>query len=966
MMKIKILLSIFCLLPLSAIAIDGNSLASTTVENDKRKSLSALVHDIVESFDDDDYSATIKHCQELKCFLMMMNKTTSLDYMMAEYYEGRSQYESLNFVKAAVCLANCDELAQAHNLNNDNNDHISYSALLNYIARSYMRLHDSSNAFAALERLKKFVVENYGTKSTEYAMILNDLAACYTEFNEDNKAVELYRQSLEIMEELQQTDGLDYAILLGNIASCEARLGNFEQSEAFCRKAVSFFETHKGTSIDDDYFKVHYATAMSDLAGCIVETKQYEEAVELSGAALDIHGYYYGKSHPEYVISLNNHAYCLYRAGKIGEAYNYYKDYLHVLDENAQMRIGCNVLHNLSLCCGDLGKYDEAIDYSLKALEIARKCYGDNLGIYATVLGNLSVNYFNVGNYERMYECSSEYISSMHKYLLREFPSMTSAGRAQLWERYSEGFQSMLPGVVVKHPTKEAVAELYDKGALFGKGLLLATDMELRDLLLNSEDSNVIDKLDALRATRSHLNELYALPIDERDEDTEALEQVAERQERELIKLSKTYGDIMHNLKIGWHDVRQCMGERDIAVEFLSFPELGDDVTNYIALTVRKGYDSPHLVRLFDEGDLEAVETSFYNEKELSGLVWGSLADELTGVENIYFSPSGELYNIAIESMPHWADDCMMSDKFNLYRLSSTRELAIARDETPSVGASVYGDIKYDTDVALMGIPRSETGSLHAFRGMNPASCATLRNKYWEELKGTKEEADTIADILSKSKVQVRELTGAGATETTVKNLSGQKRRILHIATHGFYWDEADAEYYRERDRLSFLLLGDTHARQVEDRVLTRSGLLFAGVQNTFYGKKIPAGVDDGVLTAQEIAQLDLRGLDLLVLSACQTGLGDVKGDGVFGLQRGFKKAGAHTILMSLREVEDKATRDMMIQFYKAYTAGCSKRDAFLAAQQYLKDHDADYGYDSSFERADHPHWASFILLDPM
>ncbi len=135
--------------------------------------------------------------------------------------------------------------------------------------------------------------------------------------------------------------------------------------------------------------------------------------------------------------------------------------------------------------------------------------------------------------------------------------------------------------------------------------------------------------------------------------------------------------------------------------------------------------------------------------------------------------------------------------------------------------------------------------------------------------------------------------------------------------------------------------------------------------QNTLNGTEIPAGVDDGVLTAQEIAQLDLRGLDLLVLSACQTGLGDVGGDGVFGLQRGFKKAGARTIMMSLREVDDEATRDMMIQFYNAYAQGQSKRDAFLHAQQYLKDHDDEYYYGSISERATQPHWAAFILLDP-
>ena len=209
-------------------------------------------------------------------------------------------------------------------------------------------------------------------------------------------------------------------------------------------------------------------------------------------------------------------------------------------------------------------------------------------------------------------------------------------------------------------------------------------------------------------------------------------------------------------------------------------------------------------------------------------------------------------------------------------------------------------------------------------------------------------------------------ISGNLATETTFKNLSGQKKNLLHIATHGFYWSESTAERKKAMEKLSFLKIGDDRPRYVEDKAMTRSGLLFAGANNTFNEVEIPAGVDDGVLTAQEISQLDLRGLDLLVLSACQTGLGEIKGDGVFGLQRGFKKAGAQTIMMSLWEVSDDATKDLMTQFYTALTTGKTKREAFNQAQQYVKDHDSDYSYRPSNLRNKRPHWAAFILLDTM
>ena len=138
----------------------------------------------------------------------------------------------------------------------------------------------------------------------------------------------------------------------------------------------------------------------------------------------------------------------------------------------------------------------------------------------------------------------------------------------------------------------------------------------------------------------------------------------------------------------------------------------------------------------------------------------------------------------------------------------------------------------------------------------------------------------------------------------------------------------------------------------------TRSGLLFSGANNTLRGnyQKIE-GVEDGILTAKEIAQMDLRGTDLLVLSACQTGLGEVSGEGVFGLQRGFKKAGVNTILMSLWEVDDQATSLLMTAFYKELAKGRSKADALKAAQRAVREC-KDKDFSSPY------YWAAFILLD--
>ena len=195
--------------------------------------------------------------------------------------------------------------------------------------------------------------------------------------------------------------------------------------------------------------------------------------------------------------------------------------------------------------------------------------------------------------------------------------------------------------------------------------------------------------------------------------------------------------------------------------------------------------------------------------------------------------------------------------------------------------------------------------------------------------------------------------TGSIGAESTIKALSGKRISNLHISTHGFYYSEKEVESKQDLRHLSFLQHDDT-PRYIEDKSMTRSGLLFAGANATLKGDSVPEGCDDGILTAQEIASLDFRGLDLLVLSACQTGLGEIKGDGVFGLQRGFKKAGAQTIVMSLWKVDDFATNLLMTQFYNNLLAGHSKREAFHKAQEVVR---SNY--------PDDPHkWAGFIMLD--
>lgn len=839
-------------------------------------------------------------------------------------------------------------------------EHPEYAIALGNLAHYKSALGNYAEAIRLGTEAMEIRKRTVGTEHPDYAAALSNLAHYYSETGNNSEAAVLGTEALEIYKKAYGTEHPDYALALGNLGNYYSNLGNYEEAIRLGIEAIEIKKRVLGTEHPD------YATALSNLAHDLAAIGDYTEAIRLGTKAIEIRKEVLGTEHPAYATALSNLATYLSETGDYAEAIRLGTEAMEIRKKalGTEHPDYAMSLNNIAADYSDIGNFTEAIRLGKEANEIYKRMLGTEHPDYAAVLSNLASYYSSLGNHAEEFSCINQSLESSRQYVLSSFSELSPELQETLWnENYEYMFNIALPMTVFRYQTDESVAALYDKTALFSKGILLNTGIAMRQLIIESGDPAIIAKYDALSANVSIYEEQMEMPVQERSIDTDSLHSVIQRQEMELARESKAFGDYSSNIRLNWKDIQKRLDKDDIAIEFITFPLFETDSTMYVALTVKKGYKAPHMTTLFEKNELSAINTSLYKRPELSRMVWGRLAGELEGVKDIFFSPSGELYNIAIESVPHWEKDCMMSDMFNLYRLSSTRELAMAHDKTKSDGAVVYGGINYDTEVSAMGTPRTDAGTLLAQRGF-VADSTTYRGGGWPYLKGTLEEADEVCEILKHSKTKVSKITGKDATETTLKDLSGKRKRMLHIATHGFYWSETDARRQKRREGMRFLNMGDAQANYVEDKAMTRSGLLFSGAENTFSGVEIPAGVDDGVLTAQEISRLDLRGLDLLVLSACQTGLGEITGDGVFGLQRGFKKAGARTIVMSLWSVSDNATKDLMTQFYTALAAGKNKRQAFAEAQRYLKEHDSDYGYFPSSLRLRRPHWAAFIMLD--
>lgn len=855
---------------------------------------------------------------------------------------------------------------------------LSCTTYLTNLAECNSSLGNYSEALRlATEALHIYDNSIFGKEHPYYIETLKKIASYNRKLGNYMKAVIIGEKLLNVYEELYGKDDSYYALCLNNLSISQASLGNYSEAIRLATEALNIQEKAFGKGHPE------YAGTLCNLATYNAYSDNYLEAIRLATKALNIQEKTIGKKSPDYALSLNNLSGYNNCIGNYSEAMRLCEEALRIEEKvlGKEHPDYAMSLNNLASCNYEMGNYAEAMRLCEEALRIREKAVGKEHPDYATSLGNLAFYCWKSRNLDavKYYVEATEALSGIVK---RTFADLTARERNLFWEQYKAWFEGTVHGIAYDMPSDSLVENGYN-GALLAKGLLLNSEVELSTLLKESGDDEVANIYNNLKNLRLQINKLYEMPAAERQLDTDSLERAAQGLERQLVQRSKVYGDYTANLVIDWEQVRQRLGSGEMAVEFVSFP-LRNDSVMYAAYCLRKDMPSPKMVPLFEERQLTNIDKGLYLSSDvLYNLVWKPLEEEMEGVKTVYFAPAGELYNLPIESLP--VDGSTYNSDLRSYRrLSSTRQLALRRDGVEVTRAAVYGGLKYDADtVALVNDSRKyRTAEPVQWSSRAVADSLNLRGGIYE-LPATKIEAEEIDKALETAQIDTRLYTDTIGTEASFKALSGSGVNALHIATHGFYWTEREAV---QLDGLAFLG-ADMPAAVKEDKALTRSGLLLAGANTALKGLPLPEGVEDGVLTAKEIAGMDLRRLDLVALSACQTGLGEITGDGVFGLQRGFKKAGANTLLMSLWKVDDTATQLLMTQFYKNLLSGMGKYEALAAAQKYLRELEVEVKitpdktnyqrlkderdgkqeevkYKTLRKYAAPKYWAAFVLLD--
>jgi len=751
--------------------------------------------------------------------------------------------------------------------------------------------------------------ESFGELSQNYIVSLANLAVGYSYLGQYQKALKIKIRAVELGQNVFTEKDPRYLLILSNLVMGYINIGDYQKALDISLKVVDLEKEVLGEK------NRNYLTCLSNLSLIYIGLRDYQKALDISIDVWELRKDILGENHPDYLQSLS------------------FIERLYY----------------------GLGDYETSLQTCQLNIKLTKRVLGENHPYYLSRLNNLSLTEFQLMKYDSALNHLIEVINRVQNKVIEYISMMTEIQREQYWAKNRNYFYPLplfLEKVISIHP--ERVSDAYNS-VLFTKGLLLNTTIDFDKLIAEKGTPEAIAKFEDLKLIKLQIQRLNEKPIAERYLNVDSLENIAQQQETELVKISKEYGDYTSNLKVNWKDIQVNLQDNDVAIEFVEYPTLTDTV-KYSALVLRKGWQYPKYIPLFRKDEIEGfikldknvIYSNHHVGKQIKNLIWTPLETVVSPGERVCFSPAGILHQLAIENIP--VDDSItLGDRYQMYRLSSTKELALHQTESQNHVAVLYGGLQYDVPEEKMKTESEKYEKHENLYAMRGYSTDTTLRKGWEYLTGTLQEVDQISRLMKEKKYYVTKHTGASGNEESFKSLSGTGIGIIHIATHGFFYSIEESK----KNLFMQMRMGDQQETSAGVDPMLRSGLGLAGGNRAWQGEKVSDSIEDGVLTAREISRMDLRGTDLVVLSACETGLGEVSSEGVFGLQRSFKQAGVRTLVMSLWEVSDQATRKMMTEFYSNLLSGKDKRTAFLEAKRKCKK-----------EFPEPQYWAAFIMLD--
>jgi CHAT domain-containing protein len=537
-------------------------------------------------------------------------------------------------------------------------------------------------------------------------------------------------------------------------------------------------------------------------------------------------------------------------------------------------------------------------------------------------------------NFKKAKASIEESLINYETFIKQYFPALSEREKAKYWNTIKGDFEfynTLAFGNL--DDFKDLSGKVYNY-QLLTKALLLSSSIKIRERILNSKDEGLKESYNLWTSKKEALTSALSMSAQQLTDggiDPVVLNNEVESLEKSLSEKSEIFSQNFESKKITYSEVQKSIGKNDVAVEMVRyryFDHIFTDSIIYVALYVKNDNARPKVIALPEGHRMETRFFKYYRNTIIGKLedgysykvFWEPIYKQIGQSATIYLSPDGVYNLINLEAIPT-PDGKFVIDNSNIVIVSNTKDLYLKKSKgksnsTSSNSATMFGNPTFYLTASVNG---------------NIAS-----------LPGTEKEVQELENLLKQKGWNTSEYMENSATEERVKELSSP--RIFHVATHGFYAPTVDIT---EEESLT-----ENEAMMTENPLLT-TGLLLKGAGDILSKSKYNYNSESGILTAYEAMSLNLDQTDLVVLSACETGLGEVSnGEGVYGLQRAFLVAGAKVLIMSIFKVDDDATQKLILSFYRKWLTTGNMRQSFIDAKKELR---VDY--------PDPIYWGAFMMI---
>lgn len=808
-------------------------------------------------------------------------------------------------------------------------ENINYLRTLSCIGLVYLSQGRTIEATQYIDESLQRSLNGPGQNSPAYIANINNSAKLDQLLGKYHEAEKKFDEAATLAKAVFTDNNKPLAIVLNNKAMLYQSTGRYTEAIAMMKEAIQYSEQapKKGLegkkSFDSRRFQGNLA-ALYQASGNLTEAEK---------TYLSIKKIYENRGqtkNPEYANLLDQLSLLYIQMGKtatveqdLKKALDIYKK--KISEESPSYAKVLNDLGNFYRMQGKFAQAEQALQH---ALDIRNKVLGLNHPHFVKTQEDIGILYWKKGDYTKASGNFKEAMATSLDFINRYFPPMSEAEKTKYLDVLVPRFQRFYNFCIeaaATHP--ELIKELYDYH-IATKALLLNSTNKIKQAILSSKDPGLIRDYITWLDKKENLARLYAYTKEElknQNIDLRTFELEANQLERSLSQRSADFSKGYATEKISFNQIASRLSDHEAVVDVIRVRKYDHDFTEeviYAALVLKKNATQPTLIILDNGKQLETRYAKFYRNAVQQRIedpysydqFWAKIDPEVAGKKLIYLSLDGVFNQLNLNTLKKKDGDYVIK-QYDLVILGNAKDLISLKSKKTR--------------------PLKKTATLVGFPDYGEGDIATL--------PGTKVEIESVSKVLKASGYQVIQFMEKKASETNLKSIKAPT--LVHIATHGYFLKDVES---------SSNAFG-VQTENATNNPLLRSGLMLAGAAQTVSGTRTPdlESNDNGILTAYEAMNLNLEGTDLIILSACETGLGDVKaGEGVYGLQRAFLVAGADALIMSLWKVDDAATQLLMTNFYNHWIKLGNKQKAFKQAQLQLM---AKY--------KDPYYWGAFVMM---